>query len=283
MEGNAMCLQRFNPSRPARANKAFTVIELLVVIAVIVIVVGLLVPALQTARSTADRSHCANNLHQIGLGYQLFVDNAGNKTSAFLGDKEWMARLQPFVENNQQIFFCLNDSNYDPAASPPQIVLPNSATPQKKNNAPGPDQRIVITFNSDGTLMGNNPYGGEFTDNEGKNDLVLISPFPIADKAGSNSGIEGPTGSYGINNAAQFLGTADQSQKVLAVEYKQVVANVVGLGATGFWPTECAPRHDGMLNVLFADGSVRAMAPSDIDPRVDLVYKTHWLPQGLND
>ena len=65
--------------------------------------------------------------------------------------------------------------------------------------------------------------------------------------------------------------------------FLDVVANVVGLGAPDFWPLECAPRHDGMLNVLFIDGSVRDFAPTDIDPRVAETYRTHWLPQALVD
>ena len=50
-----------------RARVGFSIVELLVVIAVIGILVALIVPAVMSARESARRTQCLNNLHQIGV------------------------------------------------------------------------------------------------------------------------------------------------------------------------------------------------------------------------
>jgi hypothetical protein len=57
------------PHFPLRKRCGFNWLELLLIFAVVGVLVGLLLPALQKVREAASKSHCTNNLRQIGAGF----------------------------------------------------------------------------------------------------------------------------------------------------------------------------------------------------------------------
>lgn len=109
---------RFQPQSRAASRwlgSGFTLIELLVVIAIIGLLMALLLPALQSARESARRTHCANNLKQLGLalhnyesGHRRFPPGADSKASPInpLGTPHnffrWsvLAKLTPYLDQS---------------------------------------------------------------------------------------------------------------------------------------------------------------------------------------
>ncbi len=87
----------------ATRKRGFTLVELLVVIAIIGVLVALLLPAVQAAREAARRTHCVNNLKQIGLAMHNYHDTYktlpyGSPGCCTLAGGVWPELILPFME-----------------------------------------------------------------------------------------------------------------------------------------------------------------------------------------
>ena len=132
-------------------RSAFTLVELLVVIAIIGVLVGLLLPAVQSAREAAKRTQCTNNLKQLGLACHNYQDTNGqlpnggrdgdHRISSFTAccrsttvrGWSWCYQILPYIEES---------GVYNLASPGDDSVTPNAGRYNPKENLVG-QQAIV--------------------------------------------------------------------------------------------------------------------------------------------
>lgn len=89
-------------------RKGFTLIELLVVIAIIAILAAILFPVFARARQAAQKSSCANNLHQIALAINSYTCDWDDKFPLVSG---FGPAIDEVAEMRQQLGKGADDDN----------------------------------------------------------------------------------------------------------------------------------------------------------------------------
>ena len=126
-------------------SRGFTLVELLVVIAIIGVLVGLLLPAVQSAREAARRTSCINNMKQLGLAMHNYHDTnkrfPPGRGSCCWGT--WQVLVMPFMElaNSAELYEDWGDSSGYRYSQGPNLSVtarryPSLTCPSDQENAP---------------------------------------------------------------------------------------------------------------------------------------------------
>lgn len=86
-----------------RPQPGFTLVEVLIVIGIIGVLIGLLIPAVQRVREARNRTHCAHNLHQIGVALHAFHETYKRFPHGSLDRAAYLSvhvQLLPFLEQD---------------------------------------------------------------------------------------------------------------------------------------------------------------------------------------
>ncbi len=236
-----------------KKSKGFTLIELLVVIAIIALLLAILMPALQRVRKQARAVACLANLGQWGLMYAMYCDeNDGNfftgelnGTRTNMGSGEfWRETMRPYTKSfSTKLWLCPQAVKPLPAGGIPQSDW--SYTAWETGNDVG-------SYGLNGWMLNirASRQSGNRTNGWGRTPAEWHWGTPHQKEA---------------NNIPVFLGAwwVDTWPK----ENDQPPQTGSGPGDT---PNSnemnriCVNRHDGFVNSLFADWSVRKVGLKEL-------------------
>jgi prepilin-type N-terminal cleavage/methylation domain-containing protein/prepilin-type processing-associated H-X9-DG protein len=275
---------------PMRRRLGFTLIELLVVAAIIAILIGMILPAIHSARESVRLAQCANNLMQLGVAlgnyaaaHGVFPPGVVNDTGPirnlpFGYHHSWVVQILPFVgQGNLYQHFDLQVSVYDPGHD--TVAEFNIATLNCPSDpGPGPnyagchhDENAPIAADNRGVLYLNSRVAyRDITD--GAAYTILLGEIESGEASlGWVSGTRST-----LRNTGQPLNEHDRRRlprgKSLmpagptGTSRSETLEIVQTLAKDGSWPVELtggfASAHTHSANFLFCDGSVRPIKQS---------------------
>ena len=89
-----------------RRGKGFTLVELLTVISIIVLLLGIMLPALSGIRRRARATVCMANLRQLGMVYKMYTDEFDGKLPRDYGEFPWYYPIRNYYSNERKVLLC---------------------------------------------------------------------------------------------------------------------------------------------------------------------------------
>jgi prepilin-type N-terminal cleavage/methylation domain-containing protein/prepilin-type processing-associated H-X9-DG protein len=258
-----MCASRPGATRPRRL--AFTLVELLVVIGIIAILVGLLVPAVNSARESARRTKCTNQMYQLGNGAIQQANASGYlpgwrnavQTTGGLQPYSWPVLILPFIEKNDVYTAVINGASTAPSIdmfvcpSAPLDAPPNTALTYSGNAGSASNLR-----RADGVMLDTAiPASGRLGLDDISNGDGTTTTLLLAEKSSRNANLAQWTVAVSTSGTFDYLvgSTPPPCFGIYGTPPTQIVNNPNAGAAPGAL-SQPSSQHPSGAVVVFCDG-----------------------------